>query len=198
MKIARTACIVLTFVAALSCARSQGSQSESASGAVPNARNALLAELAQEDQDYRTGKQVQRSDQDRANLVLAELGKGTVRTAEDKTNAAVVLQHTGMTFCGDKLVSLSPDNYLLAHELAKSAHAEGYEPARYLVAQTIDRYLSLTEGYQKYGTNRLINQESEKEELPYIDRRTTDEERARYGVPPLAELLKRWPERKKP
>lgn len=66
--------------------------------------------------------------------------------------------------------------------------------ARYLVAASIDRYLSFTQGFQKYGTNRVSNQKTGKEELVPIDRNTPDSERAKYGVPPLAELLKTSPE----
>jgi hypothetical protein len=156
--------------------------------------HALLRELARDDQAYRTGHKAERSDAQRLKLVLAELGKGVELTPEDKFNAAIVLQHTGMTFCDKKLLSMSPDNYLLAHHLARSAFESGYQPARYLVAQTIDRYLSMTEGYQKYGTNRFVNQETGKEELAPIDRNTTDAERAKYGVAPLAQLLKQFPE----
>jgi hypothetical protein len=110
------------------------------------------------------------------------------------------LQHTGLTFCEQRLESTSPDNYLLAHYLFKSAFAAGYKDARYLVAASIDRYLSFTVGYQKYGTNRLTNQATGQEEWAPIDRKTTDAERAKYGVPPLAELLKQFPEQstKKP
>ena len=156
--------------------------------------NALLRELAREDQASRTGDSLTRTDADRIKLVLAELAKGAVRTPEDKTNAALVLQHTGLTFCNNKLTAISPDNYLLAHNLAKSAFDAGYADARYLVPQTIDRYLSFTEGRQKYGTSRINNQQTGAEEYPPIDRNTTDEERAKYGVRPLAELLKQYPE----
>jgi len=52
----------------------------------------------------------------------------------------------------------------------------------------------MTEGYQKYGTNRVINQATGEEELAYIDRATTDAERATYGVAPLAELLRQFRE----
>jgi hypothetical protein len=76
----------------------------------------------------------------------------------------------------------------------KTALAAGYAPARQLVAESIDRYLSVTTGTQRYGTNRFINQKGEQEELAPIDRSTTDAERATYGVPPLAELLKKFPE----
>jgi hypothetical protein len=157
-------------------------------------QNLLLRELAQEDQDYRRGKKVARTDAERLKLVLAEIGKGAFSTPEDKTNAALVLQHTGLTYCENRLVSLSPDNYLLAHQLAKSAFESGYQDARNLVAQTLDRYLSFTAGYQKYGTNRISNQATGKEEWTPIDRNTPYSERAKYGVPPLAQLLKQFPE----
>ena len=156
--------------------------------------NTLLRELAREDQASRKGDSITRTDADRIKLVLAEIANGSVRTPEDKTNAALVLQHTGFTFCNNKLTAISPDNYLLAHELAKSAFEAGYADARYLVPQTIDRYLSMTEGRQKYGTSRINNQQTGAEEYPPIDRNTTDAERAKYGVRPLAELLKQYPE----
>ena len=89
---------------------------------------------------------------------------------------------------------MSPYNYLLAHHLFKSAFEAGHKDSRYLVAASMDRYLSTTEGYQKYGTNRVINQETGREELVPIDRKTSDQERAKYGVPPLVELLKQFPE----
>jgi hypothetical protein len=53
----------------------------------------------------------------------------------------------------------------------------------------------MTKGYQKYGTQRFNNQATGAEELAPIDRQTTDSERAKYGVRPLAELLKQFPER---
>ena len=95
-----------------------------------------------------------------------------------------------MTFCDQRLVSKSRDNCLLAHYLSQAPLNPVYKDARYLVAESIDRYLSLTEGDQKYGTNRVANQETGKEELVPIDRKTSDSERAKYGVAPLPELLK--------
>ena len=146
-------------------------------------------------------KKIVRTDQERLKLVLELIGQGVVQSPEDKFNAAIVLQHTGLTVCDDRLVSFSPDNYLLAHHLLKSAFEGGYKKARYYVAASIDRYLSFTEGYQKYGTNVLINQKTGKEELVPIDRKTSDSERAKYGVSPLVDLLKQFPEqvpKKKP
>jgi hypothetical protein len=157
-------------------------------------QNQLLRELAKEDQDQRRGIKVARTDEERVKIVLSLIGQGELKVPEDKFNAALVLQHTPFTFCEKQLVSTSPDNYLLAHYLFKSAFEAGYKDARYLVAASIDRYLSMTEGYQKYGTQRIINQDTGKEELVPIDRNTPDSERAKYGVPPLAELLKQFPE----
>jgi hypothetical protein len=157
-------------------------------------QNALLAELAKEDQDARTGAKITRTDEERIKIVLSLIGQGELKVPQDKFNAGLVLQHTPFTFCDKKLVSTSPDNYLLAHHLFKTAYEAGHKDSRYLVAASIDRYLNMTEGYQKYGTQRMINQETGKEELAPIDRKTTDAERAKYGVPPLAELLKKFPE----
>lgn len=157
-------------------------------------QNQLLRELAKEDQDDQNGKAAARTEEDRLKLVLRLIAQGALKVPEDKFNAALILQHTSLDFCGQRLVSKSADNYLLAHDLFKSAYESGYENARLLVAASIDRYLSFTEGYQKYGTNRIINQETGKEELVPIDRKTTDSERAKYGVAPLAELLREYPE----
>lgn len=161
-----------------------------------HAANPLLAELANEDQQSRMGQTFERTDRDRQKIVLEMIAKGALKDAKDRFNAALVLQHTAMGFCGDQLVSLSPDNYLIAHHLFMQSMAEGHPNAAYLAAAAIDRFLSLTEGKQRYGTNRFINQETGAEELSPIDRSVSDEERAKYGVPPLAELLKKYPESK--
>jgi len=156
--------------------------------------NNLIGELGREDQASRTGTQVARTDQDRIDLVLREVAAGRVNTAQDKFFAALVLDHSPMTFRDNKLAAISPDNYLLGHYLANAAFQDGYDDARVLVAQTIDRYLSMTTGCQKYGTNRFINQATGAEELAPVDRSTTDAERARYGVPPLDTLLRQYHE----
>jgi hypothetical protein len=159
-------------------------------------QNQLLRELAKEDQDQRRGIKVTRTDEERVKIVLSLIGRGEVKVPEDKFNAALVLQHTPLSFRDNQLVSNSPDNYLLAHYLFESALESGHKDPMtpYLVAAALDRYLTFTEGYQKYGTQRIINQETGKEELAPIDRKTPDSERAKYGVLPLAELLKRYPE----
>jgi hypothetical protein len=166
--------------------------------AVPPSSHPELAVLAEEDQAVRRGQAVARTDDERRARVLELLAGGAVSSPQDRFNAALVLQHTGLTFCDGELKSLSAENYLLAHHLFQAALAGGVEEARYLAAASIDRYLSFTQGVQRFGTNRVINQQTGQEELVPIDRATTDAQRAEYGVPPLAELLARYPERARP
>ena len=158
--------------------------------------NVELTTFAAEDQASRTGSNFVRTDDERRARVLELLAEGAVRTPQDKFNAALILQHTGLTFCDGALKSLSAENYLLAHHLFKDALADGVEDARYLVAASIDRYLSFTAGIQRYGTNFVTNQLTGEDELVPIDRNVTDEERTKYGVLPLDELLSRFPEQR--
>ena len=157
-----------------------------------------LTALAAEDQLVRTREDhgVARTDAQRRERVFALLAGEKVRTPRDRFHAALILDHTGLTLCDGELTSVSPENCRLAHELARAAFRAGEQDAGWLTAATIDRYLGFTTGTQRYGTNRVINQESGVEELIPIDRSVSDEERAVYGVPPLAELLARWPERR--
>jgi hypothetical protein len=159
------------------------------------AQNSELKALKEEDLAFQLGtRKVTRSDDDRVKLVLELLAKGAAQTPEDKFNAALILQHTPAVTCGKKLVSKSFYNHLLAYHLAKESFDAGYADARELVAQTMDRYLSYAEGRQKYGTNRIFNQKTGKEELVPIDRSVPDSERAKYGIAPLVVLLKTYPE----
>jgi len=64
-----------------------------------------------------------------------------VKTPEDKFNAALVLQHTPLTFCDKQLVSTNPDNHLLAHNLFKSAFEAGYKETVCISSQAIKKYL---------------------------------------------------------
>lgn len=158
------------------------------------ADNDQLARLADQDQAVRQGRADTGSDDERRRLVLEIIAAGEATTPRDKFNAAIVLQHTGLTFCEGQLKSVSAENYLLAHFLFRDALAAGVPEAGYLSAAAIDRYLSFTKGIQRYGTNRIIDQESGKELLVPIDRSVTDDERVKLGVPALQDLLARWPE----
>jgi hypothetical protein len=190
---ASAALLMLGFAACAACAHQAPN--------LPPARadNVELAELAAEDQKVRSGGDVDRgpgirTDDERRTRVMELIAAGAVVTPRDKFNAGLVLQHTGLTFCDGVLKSQSAENYLLAHHYFESALAAGLEAARGLSAMAIDRYLSFTKGIQKYGTNLVFNQETGKDEWVPIDRNTTDAERARYGIAPLATLLAQHPE----
>jgi hypothetical protein len=162
------------------------------------ADHARLQELARQDQAVRMGQDDPSSDDARRHEVFRILAAGGPLTPQDQLHAGLVLQHTGLTYCDGKLTSLSAENYLFAHHLFLGAMEGGVEAAAQLAAAAIDRYLSFTVGTQRYGTNRIINQETGREELVPVDRSVTDEERRRFGVPPLAELLRRFPEQARP
>jgi hypothetical protein len=53
---------------------------------------------------------------------------------------------------------------------------------------------SLLRQLAKEDTDSRTGKSVTKEELVPIDRKTTDSERAKYGVRPLSELLKQFPE----
>lgn len=162
------------------------------------AQEPTLAELAREDQAQRRGgARPARSDEDRIRIVLRKMAAGEVKTAKDRLHAGLILQHTPLELKDGKLQSKSQDNYLLAHYLFLRAMEEGEKAAGYLAAAAMDRYLSFTEGIQRYGTNRVIDPATEQELLVPIDRSVSDAERARFGVPPLQELLKRYKEQGK-
>lgn len=157
--------------------------------------NPQLKELVRIDQQMRqsdTVVEMEPIDKQHRAVVMFLLATGQIKTNTDKFNASLILQHTALTFCNGKLVSISPENYLLAHHLAKSAFESGDRSAAYMTAATYDRYLLYTEGYQKYGTQRVLDEATEDEVWAPIDSKTTDEERAKYNVPPLTELLKKY------
>ncbi len=157
--------------------------------------NSQLKELVRLDQQMRqsdTVVEMEPIDKQHRAIVMFLLASGQIKTSKDKFNASLILQHTALTFCNNKLVSISPENYFLAYQLAKSAFESGDKSVAYMTAATYDRYLLYTEGYQKFGTQRVPDEVTGEEVWAPIDTKTTDEERAKYSVPPLTELLKKY------
>ena len=102
-------------------------------------------------------------------------------TAEDCLHAAFIFQH------GDE-----SEDYWRSHELAKRAVSLGHpeeRKARWLTAASYDRWLTSQGKPQKYGTQFWGDQNGWR--LLDYDPATTDEERAEWGVPPIAEALRR-------
>jgi hypothetical protein len=122
----------------------------------------------------------QRDDARRAR-VREILDQGGARVADDYYHAAMVFQH------GHEVA-----DYQLAHQLAlKAAELDpGNRSARWLAAATKDRELMQLGKPQRYGT-QFHRSGSGQFELYQVDPTVTDEERARWEVPPLAEAKKR-------
>jgi hypothetical protein len=144
--------------------------------------NKELRQLYEADQGDRradgTPADVIERDRARRRRVAELLDAGAVASGEDFFHAAMVFQH------GDGL-----DDYQRARELALRAAELGYRPGRWLAAAALDRWLMRQGGPQKYGTQYRIT--SGQYELYEVDPATTDEERAEWDVPPLAEARRR-------
>jgi len=110
--------------------------------------------------------------------VMELLATGDPRSAEALHAAAWILNH-GET----------AEEVRLGHGLALKALAAGHEPARWLAAATLDRSLMYEGKPQRYGTNMVPD--GRRIRVWDVDPSTTDEERARWNVPPLAEMERR-------
>ena len=131
------------------------------------------------------------ADDARLHRVLTLLVEGKIKTAEEQQYSALILQHTGAFLCNDSVHSYSRDNYFIAYLLAKSASEKGLKPARRLAADALDRFLVDSGKPQKYGTQVIFDFKIKKMIVPPIDPKTTDQERAEWGVEPLSQCLKR-------
>lgn len=140
-----------------------------------------LEQMVEEDQALRTNDTldysiVHRTGQQHRRAVYRLLAEGSIRRGEDLHNAALILQHADPSSC--------TECYLLAHHLALEAVDQGYSDARYLVAQTLDRFLVMSKKPQKYGTQYNIDSLGEYYLFP-VDTAISDSERAKWDVPPL-------------
>lgn len=85
------------------------------------------------------------------------------------------------------------EDYKNAHKYAKKAVDMGSNVTKWLYAATLDRWLVAQGKPQKYGTQ--FRQVNGKWELLPVDSTITDEERVKYGVPPLSEALQKFREK---
>ena len=156
-----------------------------ARAAYEKTNNLELLEMYEADQGDRMGQidwsVVTPRDEQRRKRVKEILETGDVETADDYFHAAMVLQH-----------GVEPEDYELAHELALKAAelAPEHSSALWLAAAAMDRYLQNIGKPQIYGTQfRKVDGEWTLE--PIDETAVTDEERARWGVPPLASAKER-------
>lgn len=131
-------------------------------------------------------KWLQKRDKKRRDSVLFLHQLGQIKSAADFHHASLIFQH-GET----------SQDYAVAHEFAKKAIELGDESAKPLFAATQDRYLLSIGKSQRYGTQFKRNEHGEWELVEPVDYSFTDEERAKYNVPPLSEAVKRYKEKYK-
>ncbi len=117
-------------------------------------------------------------DADRRARVAAIREAGGMVVAPDYFHGARIFQH------GD-----TPDDAWTAHILAMKAAELGERQARWLAAAAYDRWCMYSGKPQKYGTNYVSD--GRRQRLWDVDPATTDEERARWDVPPLAEQIRK-------
>ena len=123
-------------------------------------------------------------DRERRVRVMQIVDANDLETAEDYFHAAWIMNH------GD-----TPEDAEKAHMLALRSSELGYRPARWLAAASYDRWQMYQGKPQKYGTNYIYN--GRQDRLWDVDPKTTDEERAAWDVPPLAEQLRKAEEANK-
>jgi hypothetical protein len=124
---------------------------------------------------------VSKRDAERRARVDQILAAGGAKASIDWYHAAMVYQHGSTTADAWK-----------AHELATKALSVEpvHEPARWLAAAAEDRALMREGKPQKWGT-QFVKDEAGKWVVHTVDATVTDEERAKWNVPPLAEAQKR-------
>ena len=123
-------------------------------------------------------KAMRARDLQRRERVLAMAASNGLQTAEDYYHAAHIMNH------GDSI-----DDARNAHRFALHASEMGCRPARWLAATSYDRWQIYQGKPQKYGTNYVSD--GRQDRLWEVDPTTTDEERAKWDVPPLAEQLRK-------
>lgn len=143
-----------------------------------NAELRALLEADQEDRRDGLGPESLQRDDERRRRVEVLLAEGAVVTGEDHYAAAMIFQHGG-----------TRESHWRAHELALRGVELDYEPARWLAAAAYDRWLNDAGLPQRFGTQ--YRSEGARWILLPVDPSTTDEERARWNVPPLAEAQAR-------
>ena len=126
-------------------------------------------------------------DKERATRIKQLYDSGLITTPQNEWHAAFIFQHCG----GEQVGSEAAIEYLkMANELARRAMLKGYEPAKWIFAASEDRLLVQQGKLQKYGTQYERNAEGVFDLSPF-EPSTTDEERAKFNVPSLAEAKKK-------
>jgi hypothetical protein len=122
-------------------------------------RSAELKKIFDDDQAERSETKIkpgaQFRDRKRRERVGAIFGEGCFTSSEDFYHAAYVFQHGGdltIDMSSHTVKSSVPDQLFIAFVWAKRAYELGYEPAKRLTAEAVDRYLNESGRKQLFGT----------------------------------------------
>lgn len=145
---------------------------------------------------------LEKYDKKHRDQIFQFLADNKIITPKDKYRAAWILQHTAAKICEGELTSLSPENFLLAYRLSSSALMQltiqndtiliKKMNLPRIVALNYDRYLLFTYGYQKFGTQFIFDDKTGEMILaPINETLSSDQERKKFNVEPLGQLLKK-------
>ncbi|MDQ7824179.1 MAG: hypothetical protein RDV48_15360 [Candidatus Eremiobacteraeota bacterium] len=124
-------------------------------------------------------------DRKRRERVLELMQSGALSTAMDYYCAAMIYQH------GEK-----PDDFLVAHILSTISAFNGYGPARWLSAASLDRYLRSRENPQVFFTQYSVDGKGSWSLEPHCTL-VPEKVQKEFGVPSLEETMKFLEERNK-
>lgn len=150
--------------------------------------NPRLHELYAADQDERAKvytaiddvRALKQRDLMRRDALVEMISKGEIVSPQDLYRAAVIFLHGS-----------EPKDFLAAHRLATMSALRGCEPARWLFAATLDRFLVSTGLPQIYGTQFARDPERNEYRLrlPIDDLGLLNFEKRFFNVPPVSERL---------
>jgi len=155
--------------------------------AVPPGASAELSKMFMEDQSSRNiapgahidGDALRSLDAQHQKRVKELLSLGPFENGIDYYHAAMILQH-----------GLTPDDYLLAHDLCVVAISKGENKARWLAAASEDRFLLGIGRAQRFGTQFQAANVSVAPHLAPVDPDVTDAMRLELNVSSLAQTKK--------
>lgn len=147
--------------------------------------NKLLKKLFDEDQNDRRLnwndpnilRDVNKRDEIRLESAHKILSSNSRLSSEDNYHLAMILQH-----------SEKKEDYKVANRLCAKAMND-YQPAKWLYAATLDRFLMRSGRVQKYGTQFV--KKGGKWTLWNVNKSTTDAQRKELDVPSLDEQIQR-------
>ncbi|GMT96829.1 hypothetical protein KH5H1_09480 [Corallococcus caeni] len=105
------------------------------------------------------------------------LDQGALKEGADFLAAGFIFQH------GD-----TQEDYALARRMGAEAAKRGHPKGLWLAAAAWDRWLMNANRPQRFGTQYKLDPADKVVKLYPVDPSVTDEERARWGFPPLAEI----------